>query len=84
VKTIFQTKLTNLTEQILEKSITLEVDGEGVMKVFRDTILNRHIYPQEFLLFIAKKAILNSSDGGIIGIASNIRVKRIKVALSQL
>ena len=56
VKTTYQTNLINPVEQIFEGSLTLEVEDEGVMKVFRETAMERQIYPQEFLLFVAARS----------------------------
>jgi SAM-dependent methyltransferase len=56
VKTTYQTNLINPVEQIFEGSLTLEVEDEGVKKVFRETAMERQIYPQEFLLFVAARS----------------------------
>ena len=56
VKTTWQVNLVDPVEQIVEGSLTLEVDDEGAKKVFREAIVGRRIYPQEFLLFIAARS----------------------------
>jgi SAM-dependent methyltransferase len=58
VKTAHQAILVNLVEQIVEGSLTLEVEDEGVKKVFREALVARKIYPQEFLLFVAARSDL--------------------------
>ena len=55
VKTTYQTGLINPVEQIFKESLVLEVEDEGVKKVFRETEMGRKIYPQEFLLFVAAR-----------------------------
>jgi hypothetical protein len=55
VKTTYQTKLVNPVEQVFVENLTLEVDDDGDKKEFHETKLIRHIYPQEFLLFIAAR-----------------------------
>lgn len=56
VKTTWRTNLINPGEQIFEGSLSLEVEDKGVKKVFRETAMERHIYPQEFLLFVAARS----------------------------
>ena len=56
VKTTFQTNLIDPVEQVFEGSLTLDVDDDGVKKVFRETSMDRLIYPQEFLLFVAARS----------------------------
>ena len=56
VKTTYQTTLINPVEQIIAESLILEVEDEGVKKVFRETEMCRKIYPQEFLLFVAARS----------------------------
>ena len=56
VKTVHQATLANPVEQIVEGSLTLEVEDEGVKKVFREALVARKIYPQEFLLFVAARS----------------------------
>jgi len=58
VKTTSQMRLVNPVEQIFEESLTLEVEDEGANKVFRETLMARQIYPQEFLLFVASRSDL--------------------------
>ncbi len=55
VRTIVRTTLVNPVEQVYEGSLTLEVDDAGEKKVFTATALDRRIYPQEFLLFVAAR-----------------------------
>jgi SAM-dependent methyltransferase len=56
VKTSFQENLIDPVEQLVEGSLTLEVDDEGAKKVFREASVGRRIYPQEFLLFVAARS----------------------------
>jgi len=56
VKTTYQTTLINPVEQIIKESLVLEVEDEGIKKVFRETEMCRKIYPQEFLLFVAARS----------------------------
>jgi len=56
VKTTFRTTLINPVEQIFEESLVLEVEDEGVKKVFRETGTYRKFYPQEFLLFVTARS----------------------------
>ena len=56
MRTTYQTTLINPVEQIFEESLVLEVEDEGVKKVFRETEMGRKIYPQEFLLFVAARS----------------------------
>ena len=56
VKTTYRTTLINPAEQIIEESLILEVEDEGVKQVFRETEMCRKIYPQEFLLFVAARS----------------------------
>ena len=51
----YKTILINPIEEIFEESLVLEVEDEGVKKVFRETGMSRKIYPQEFLLFVAAR-----------------------------
>ena len=55
VKTSVRETLVNPVEQIYEGSLTLEVDDAGEKKILQATALNRQIYPQEFLLFVAAR-----------------------------
>jgi SAM-dependent methyltransferase len=56
VKTTYQQTLINPVEQIFEGSLVLDVEDEGVKKVLRETGMDRKIYPQEFLLFVAARS----------------------------
>ena len=56
VKTTHQWNLIDPVEQIVEWSLTLEVEDEGAKKVFREASVSRQVYPQEFLLFIAARS----------------------------
>ena len=56
VKTTHQWNLVDPVEQIVEGSLTLEVEDEGAKKVFREAFVARLVYPQEFLLFIAARS----------------------------
>jgi SAM-dependent methyltransferase len=56
VKTTYQTTLIDPVEQIFEESLILDIEDEGVKKVFRETEMCRKIYPQEFLLFVAARS----------------------------
>jgi SAM-dependent methyltransferase len=56
VKTTFQTNLIDPVEQIFEGNLTLDVDDDGIKKVYKETSMDRIIYPQEFLLFIAARS----------------------------
>jgi SAM-dependent methyltransferase len=55
VKTTFQTKLINPAEQFYQESITLDVIDNHEKMVFAEVSVQRRIYPQEFLLFIASR-----------------------------
>ena len=56
VITTVQSKLIDPVEQIFEESLTLDVDDDGIEKVFQEPAVGRHIYPQEFLLFVAARS----------------------------
>ena len=56
VKTIVRGTLVNPVEQLFEGSLTLEIDDAGEKKVLQATALDRQIYPQEFLLFVAARS----------------------------
>jgi len=56
VKATIKGTLVNPVEQLFEGSLTLEVDDEGEKKLFQATALDRLIYPQEFLLFMAARS----------------------------
>lgn len=53
VQTTYRVKPVNPVEQIVEESLTMEVDDAGTQTILRETLLRRDIYPQEFLLLIA-------------------------------
>jgi SAM-dependent methyltransferase len=55
VKATFQTKLIDPVEQVYQESLSLEVEDQDTRKVLREVDLQRWIYPQEFLLFIAAR-----------------------------
>jgi SAM-dependent methyltransferase len=56
VKTTFQTELINPAEQIYQETITLEVDDNNQKMLFEEVSLQRRLYPQEFLLYIASRS----------------------------
>jgi len=55
VKTKYRAVLRDPVEQIAEETITLEVEDEGQRVVLREVGLQRQIYPQEFLMFMASR-----------------------------
>jgi hypothetical protein len=56
VKTTAQTNLIDPVEQIVEESLTLEVEDGHAREVLRGTSIVRQLYPQEFLLFVAARS----------------------------
>ncbi|MFN2185501.1 MAG: class I SAM-dependent methyltransferase [Anaerolineae bacterium] len=56
VKTTVQQHLIDPVEQLVEESVTLEVEDQGAKKVFQSMYVVRQIYPQEFLLFSAARS----------------------------
>ncbi len=55
VKTTYQTKLIHPVEQVIEETLTLDIDDAGAKKVIVEKWVRREIYPQEFLMFIANR-----------------------------
>jgi SAM-dependent methyltransferase len=56
VQTTFKTILVNPAEQLYQETITLDVVDNNEKIVFEEVSVQRCIYPQEFLLFIASRS----------------------------